>query len=252
MALAAALYFWLRKPSKASIRRGLLYFCCVFLALWWTGIIPLPGTGPVGEQFAARLDQIKAAQQAGGYPWEKIGEYIKTQSQPGDGLYVWGWYPGIYIAAKQTSPTFHPSYSNMHTDAPAVVEGKVKGLVEQLAANPPKFIVDAQKDHFPYATPFFPSHPRFDLWPRLFAGSPPQLDLKPGQPDFGKPIPADMLGQVNELMLNQVEQYTKMVLTHEKRPGGAVAADLVKELAQNERKRHEAMLPLRKFVVEKL
>ena len=49
--------------------------------------------------------------------------------------------------------------------------------------------------------------------------------------------------------MDDVENLTKSILTDPRRKGGAIAKDKSAKRALDERKRHEAMLPLRNFVI---
>ena len=136
----------------------------------------------------------------------------------------------------------------MHSDDPRRVGQVIRSLLRDLEENPPTMIVDSQKDHFPYV-----AHPVFDLWPRMFNRTNRKFDLKPtitkpqGQPRLMNPSEFD--SHHNDMM-NEVEQYTFDILSYPKRPGGPLPQDEARNLAQQERARHEAMAPLRKFIME--
>jgi len=93
------------------------------------------------------------------YPWEQVGEYIRDNSNPDDKIFVWGWFPGIYVSAQRLAPTSWPSTSEMHTKTPERLAGDIKGLLAELEANKPKYIVDSRNRHFPY------NRPPLELWP---------------------------------------------------------------------------------------
>jgi hypothetical protein len=98
-------------------------------------------------------------QQNGKYSWEAVGEYIRDNSNPDDKIFVWGWYPGIYVAAQRLAPTSWPFTSEMHTKTPERFAEDIKGLLAELDANKPKYIVDSRKRHFPN------DRPPLELWP---------------------------------------------------------------------------------------
>lgn len=179
-------------------------------------------------------------------PWEQVAQYINTTTSEDDELYVWGWVPGIYVQAQRYCPARHPAESNMHTSDPFSVNQSIRRLLNDLKTRPPKIIVDSQKDHFPYV-----SHPRFDLWPRTFNRTERKFDLKPpiikpqGKPALLKPT--DFKSSHNAIM-NQVEQYTFDILTQ--RPRSPLPKENARNLARLERRRHEAMAPLREFIME--
>ncbi|MCH9022595.1 MAG: glycosyltransferase family 39 protein [Planctomycetes bacterium] len=179
--------------------------------------------------------------------WEQVAQSIRNNTSPDDGLYVWGWVPGIYVQAQRFCPASHPAESNMHSDDPRRVHQVIRKLLAELKENPPTIIVDSQKDHFPYI-----SHPRFDLWPRVFNRASRKFDLKPpltkpsGQPRLIKPSEID---SYHDALMDQVETYTYDILTYPQRPGGSLAQEDARKRAQQERARHEMMTPLRKFVM---
>jgi hypothetical protein len=147
-------------------------------------------------------------------PWEGVGQYMREHSQPTDKIYVWGWYPGIYVQAQRFSSAARafamPRY------APAVVEQTVAELIEQFQQEPPKFIVDARKRHVPTI------RPPYELWPIVLQGF---MGFEKSQ--F---LPS------NELI---VDIYDK-----------AWAQALRTEFDEEEALRYEAYKPLRKFVMD--
>jgi hypothetical protein len=121
-----------------------------------------PSTGaPEGRNgYLQRYREIsRRRQQNGKYSWEAVGEYIRDNSKPGDKIFVWGWYPGIYVAAQRLAPTSWPFTSEMHTKTPEKFAEDIKALLAELKANKPKYIVDSRKIHFPN------DRPPLELWP---------------------------------------------------------------------------------------
>jgi len=98
------------------------------------------------------------------YPWMLIGEYIRNNSTPNDKIYVWGWFPGIYVAAQRLSPTPKAFEGTMHTLSPEVLSERIDEILNAFEKEPPKFIVDSRKDHFPW------DRPPLELWPRTQKG----------------------------------------------------------------------------------
>jgi hypothetical protein len=90
-------------------------------------------------------------------PWEIVGEYIRFNSDPTDKIYVWGWWPGIYVQAQRFSSASRAFM--MPRPAPQVMEKIVEGLIEEFEKEPPKFIVDSRKLHVPM------ERPAYVLWP---------------------------------------------------------------------------------------
>ena len=96
--------------------------------------------------------------------WEAVGEYIRNNSTPNDKIYVWGWVPGIYVAAQRLSPTPKAFEGTMHTLSPKVLSERIDEILNAFEKEPPKFIVDSRKDHFPW------DRPPLELWPRTQKG----------------------------------------------------------------------------------
>ena len=96
--------------------------------------------------------------------WEAVGEHIRNNSTPNDKIYVWGWVPGIYVAAQRLSPTPKAFEGTMHTLSPEVLSERIDEILDAFEKEPPKFIVDSRKDHFPW------DRPPLELWPRTQKG----------------------------------------------------------------------------------
>ena len=54
----------------------------------------------------------------------------------------------------------------------------------------------------------------------------------------------------HDAMMDEIEKYTYDILTYPQRPGGPLAQEDARRMAQQERARHERMTPLRKFVMD--
>ena len=106
--------------------------------------------------YAQKLNEISRRQQ---YPWILVGEYIRNNSTSSDKIYVWGWVPGIYVQAQRLSPTPKAFEGVMHTLTPQVLSERVDEILGAFEKEPPKFIVDSRKDHFPW------DRPPLELWP---------------------------------------------------------------------------------------
>jgi len=100
----------------------------------------------------------------GQYDWIRVGDYIRERSQRTDTIYVWGWVPGIYVQAQRLSPTPKAFEGMMHTLPPAQLGDRVREIVAAFEKNPPKFIVDTKKVHFPW------NRPPLELWPNIANG----------------------------------------------------------------------------------
>lgn len=114
------------------------------------------------EGYSQRLTQIsrRRAENRKGY-WEFVGEYIRTHSQPTDTIYVWGWFPGIYVSAQRFSSAPKAFEGTMHTLPPETLSERVQEILTAFDKRPPKFIVDSRKVHFPG------NRPPLELWPSI-------------------------------------------------------------------------------------
>jgi hypothetical protein len=111
--------------------------------------------------YAQKMDEIS---QHSKYAWMLIGEYIRNNSTLNDKIYVWGWVPGIYVAAQRLSPTPKAFEGTMHTLSPNDLSERIDEILDAFEKDPPKFIVDSRKDHFPW------DRPPLELWPRTQKG----------------------------------------------------------------------------------
>ncbi len=111
--------------------------------------------------------------------WEKLGEYIRDNSRPTDKMYVWGWWPGIYVKAQRFSSASKAFC--MPRPTPAVMEQMVAELLAEFGKDRPRLIVDARKRHIPV------ERPPYELWPIVI---PPYLGTK--QVRFLKPDKDEM------------------------------------------------------------
>jgi len=165
--------------------------------------------------YLQRWQQISRQRQAGlVYPWQQAGDYIREHSEPTDKMYVWGWYPGMYVRAQRFSAASKAVC--MPRPAPPVMEDLVAGLIAEFEAQMPKFIIDARKRHIPT------ERPPYELWPVL-----PQGFMGAQKASF---LPAD-----NEAIVQAYDQ--------------AWAQMLRQQFDEDEALRYEALRPLRRFIM---
>ncbi len=120
--------------------------------------------------YAQRLEEVRQRKQ-NQPPWERVAQVIREQSQPSDGIFVWGWYPGIYVQAQRLSPAPKAFESEMHVIHPAFLSQEVTWILQGFARQMPVFIVDSRKREFPW------DRRPLELWPTLQDGR-----LIPNQP----------------------------------------------------------------------
>ncbi len=102
---------------------------------------------------------VEESQQGNRGAWEQVGQYIREHTDPNDTIYVWGWVPGIYVQAQRLSSASKAFEGTMHTLPPAELARRVRELLDAFKKDPPEFIVDTRKVHFPW------DRPPLELWP---------------------------------------------------------------------------------------
>lgn len=171
--------------------------------------------------------------------WTAVGDYIREHSAENDKIYVWGWFPGIYVRAQRLSPVPKASEGNMHVTPPDVLARQINGMVDAMQKNPPKFIVDSRKQHFPN------DRPPLELWPHQYA----QNNLNGGQPIPNSPTVIEEYDRLYKQLLegtfdlNDTSNNYLLVTT-----GWPRMAPWDKAMP-DEAQRYEAMKPFRDFVM---
>ncbi|MHC4075394.1 MAG: ArnT family glycosyltransferase [Planctomycetota bacterium] len=94
--------------------------------------------------------------------WQRVGEYMRTHSRPSDKIYVWGWFPGIYVQAQRFSSASRAFC--MTRIAPKALAATAAGLLAEFEREMPKFIVDTRKREIPT------NRPPLELWPIVAKG----------------------------------------------------------------------------------
>ena len=162
--------------------------------------------------YAQKFKEV--AKGARGY-WEVVGEHIRDSSTDSDTIYVWGWVPGIYVQAQRLSSVPQAFEGTMHTLSPTALSNRVAEILSAFEKEPPKFMVDTHKSHFPW------NRPPLELWPILPRGF-------MGMKEAGF-LPA------NKLIIDRYD---------------AAYSEMLRErIESDEALRYEAMKPLREFVM---
>ena len=97
------------------------------------------------QQFKTVRSAKKSTQKSS---WETVAEFIKERTQADDKIFVWGWYPGIYVQSQRMSAAAHAFTSEMHVKSVEALTDDINGLLEGFQKQAPKFIVDTHKSHF--------------------------------------------------------------------------------------------------------
>ena len=230
-AMLGAYGFWLlsRKLSTGSNKMPWIailcgVFVCMIIMSWqiFFGLKRSPFSGteysPPRRGYAQRFDEAskwrRGERQSG---WESAGDLIRERTTEEDKIYVWGWVPGIYVRAQRLCPAPKAFESEMHVKSPNSLSREVATLLESFEKEPPKFIVDTHKQHFPWGKTM-----PLELWPIL---------------------PKGMMGSDGRKLLPNdvatIEQYD-----------GAYAKFLLGNSGPDEVERYKAMGPFREYVMD--
>ncbi len=199
--------------------------------------------------YAQKLEEIANRKLGHIGGWEIVARQVKGDPDDDYTIYVWGWYPGIYVAAGRVSSTRFAFESDMHILPPLVLAGRIWRIVTDLQRQPPRYIIDSQKMHYPNY-----DHPVFDLWPRWWNKRLKQFDLRPSRIWKSEPkleyVTLDELYRYRTLLEAQVEEYCLIMLTSKNRQDGPLPEERAEVLARQERDRHIYMHILREFVMK--
>ena len=99
---------------------------------------------------------------AGRGAWEALAAHIRDNSNVEDRIYVWGWFPGIYVYAERFSAA--STACTITRIAPNKLDRLVQTMLTEFKTRPPKFIVDSRKRHLPI------ERPPYELWPVVLKG----------------------------------------------------------------------------------
>ncbi|MFI4910347.1 MAG: ArnT family glycosyltransferase [Sedimentisphaeraceae bacterium JB056] len=121
--------------------------------------------------YSQRLKEASAHSAGNLASWEKVSEFIKRSSSEDDTMYVWGWFPGMYVEAQRLSPYKKAFESEMHVKSPKQIAGLMRDLLKSFKEEKPLFIVDSRKRHFPW------DRPQLELWPSTPKGFLPENEM---------------------------------------------------------------------------
>ncbi len=222
---------------------GIAAGVCMIALSWqvWIGLSKSPDTGaPYRSQagqpsrrrgYVQSLERVANRKKGAVGPWEVLGEYIRGHSKPADTIYVWGWFPGIYVQAQRLAPVPRAFESDMHLKKPSHLASKIVEMVEALKKAPPKFIVDSRKVHFPN------DRPPLELWPIADGGHPIRDDAA-YVARFDLMYKEMLAEKITDA--SQADKYRPLTLWDHYEPWARAMPD--------EAMRYEAMGPLRDFV----
>ena len=177
-AMTGGYIFWLYREKFRSAKNKIGYVLggvvglLVMISMGWHivfGIEKSPHSGQnygrLSRGYVQRIDEIKQVKRYN-YKgdWEQAAEYIKQNSVEKDTIWVWGWYPGVYMEAQRLSCTDGPFTSEMYVVSPDSLKTYTTKLAADLDRGKAKYIVDTHKIDFPW------NKPALELWPKLEKG----------------------------------------------------------------------------------
>jgi hypothetical protein len=240
------------KPAWIAIGVvGLLIM--IFMSLHiFRGVLRSPHSGIINRNritgqperyrgYAQRLAEARSHGQGSKNSAEVVGEYIKNNSTPSDEIYVWGWFPGIYISAQRFSPAPKAFEGTMNVISPKLLSERIEEILNSFKKKPPKFIVDSRKNHFPW------DRPPLELWPSIQNG----LMLVPNRPADRKQLWYALLRTLDV----QPDDLTEEGFLRADKPDGirrydaAFAKALRAQIDPVEAQRYEVMKPFRDYVM---
>jgi len=143
----------------------------IMVAMSWNIFFGITTRPHSGTKYPARargyLQKYRELAGRGKGAWERVGEYICENSVETDKMYVWGWFPGMYVSAQRFSSA--ASAFTMPRPAPSLLDQRISRVLDEFKAEMPKFIVDSRKLHIPM------ERPPYVLWsvaPKGFMGQP--------------------------------------------------------------------------------
>ena len=192
----------MNKPSSKGIFIGgsVIGILAMLIMAWpvYGGLSKSPYSGienkdrqgnPVKKRgYVQRLKEVSDSKKYTA-PWKAAGQYIKNNSAETDRMYVWGWFPGIYVQSQRLCAAKVASFSDMHVMPPEQLKKYVEWLLAHFGVNTPKYIVDSRKWHYPN------NRPPLELWPTI-------NPLKRGNREFI---------QNNTLLADYNEKYLQML-----------------------------------------
>ncbi len=180
--------------------------------------------------YTQKLDMVANRKKGARGYWEIVSEHIRHNSTESDKIYVWGWVPGIYVQAQRLSSAPKAFEGTMHTLSPEALSARINEILSAFEKQPPKFIVDTHKIHFPW------DKPPLELWPITRKGPLPNDEATVGR--FDMMYSKLLREKINPAQARLYEQITRWD-----------ARRLMERADPDEALRYEAMKPFRKFVM---
>ncbi len=241
------------RPAWMAIGAAGLLIMMVMSLHIFRGVLRSPHSGIINRNrstgqperyrgYAQRLAEAGAHGKGAKNYSEVVGEYINNNSSTSDEIYVWGWFPGIYISAQRFSPAPKAFEGTMNTLSPKALSERIDEVLNSFKDKPPKFIVDSRKNHFPW------DRPPLELWPSIQNGL--QLLTNPSKDR------EQLWRAILRTFDVQPDDLTKEGFLRFDRPDGirrydaAYAKALREKIGPAEAQRYEVMKPFRDYVMK--
>jgi hypothetical protein len=231
--------YWAKAKSAVYkgrwVAAGFVSLLLMIVMSWhiFVGVYTSPHSGVVNKNrqtgepqryrgYRQKLDQIRYLRKSKDtYSWQDLGDYIRFNSSPMDKLYVWGWFPGMYIRARRFSAASKACM--MPRPTPARLTERVEELLAEFERQRPKFIVDSRKRHVPM------ERPPYELWPIVTR-------------EVTREVSRNLMGPVRPFLSPE----KSATATYDR----LWSDSLRKRFGDDEADRYELLAPLRKFVME--
>jgi hypothetical protein len=176
----APIYWWLVGSLCASLVGGRMYGH--YFVLFVPALCVLGGVGVDEERWLPRILAVPAIgffvfaillEGATGHFWSRspdyfqASHYVKERTAPNERIFVWGWFPGLYVEADRCPSTRFVythllSGSTSHEARGHNVPEAWEMLMSDLEKNPPPFILDTSLRGYSFEE--FPPENYPELW----------------------------------------------------------------------------------------
>jgi len=206
---------------------GLAGLLCMVIMAWpiFFGLQKSPFTGArYGSRSNGYLQKFAEVKE-GPAAWQVVAHFIRDNSRPQDKIYVWGWFPGIYVESQRDSSSRTlPFTSEAHVVSPSTLAAQAKDLVASFEREKPVFLVDTRKRDTPH------TYPPLEFWPFV-----PEMGFLPNQPS----VVHDYETFWSRWLLDNITEIESGTKTPER----------ARELAEDEANRFGAMKVIRDYVM---
>lgn len=123
--------------QKLRVQEAHRFWNYLFVSLMLVGIF-----APVSSIFT------RLRSSAGGDDRSAAAAYLKSVTQPGEKVLVWGWEAGIYYLAEREAPTRYAFQFPLYLDSPFQAQAQ-QTLLSDIESDPPSYILDTVDSEMP-------------------------------------------------------------------------------------------------------